>query len=60
MTHRLKIKQFVEGKFAVRFITALILINAVTLGLETDQSIMDKYGTILLTIDNIILSFFRY
>lgn len=58
MTLRLKVKHFVEGKFAIRFITALILINAVTLGLETDQSIMDKYGSILLTIDNIILSFF--
>lgn len=57
-THRQKVANFVEGKFAVRFIIILILINAVTLGLETDQSIMASYGYYLLTIDKIILCFF--
>ncbi len=57
-THRQKIANFVEGTFAVRFIIILILINAVTLGLETDQSIMASYGTYLLAIDKIILCFF--
>lgn len=57
-THRQKIANFVEGTFAVRFIIVLILINAVTLGLETDQSIMAAYGPYLLAIDKIILCFF--
>jgi voltage-gated sodium channel len=41
-----------------RFITALILINAVTLGLETSPSIMAQYGPVLLTLDKIILAIF--
>ena len=52
------ITKFVEGKFFVRFIIVLILINAVTLGLETDKEIMDQYGGLLLAIDNVILSVF--
>jgi voltage-gated sodium channel len=58
MLSKNNIKKFVESQPFVRFIIALILINAVTLGLETDQAIMDSYGTILLTIDKVILSFF--
>lgn len=56
--HRQKIANFIEDKFIVRFIIILILINAVTLGLETDQSIMALYGYYLLAIDKIILCFF--
>jgi len=52
------ITKFVEGKFFVRFIIVLILINAVTLGLETDKEIMDQYGGLLLAIDDVILSVF--
>ncbi len=52
------ITAFVEGKFFVRFIIALILINAVTLGLETDEKIMSKFGDFLIAVDNIILSVF--
>ncbi|MFK7794142.1 MAG: ion transporter [Gammaproteobacteria bacterium] len=42
----------------VRFVTALILINAVTLGLETDASILNKYGSILHFVDRVILILF--
>lgn len=49
------IQKFVEHTRFVQFITALILINAVTLGLETDQEIVAKYGSILFTVDKIIL-----
>jgi voltage-gated sodium channel len=55
---REKVQNIVEGKFFISFIIGLILINAVTLGLETDQGIMSIYGTALYTIDRIILSFF--
>ena len=47
----MKVIQFVEGSFVNKLITTLILINAVTLGLETVPSIMDKYGEIILFID---------
>ena len=53
-----KIQHLVEHNRFVQFITLLILINAVTLGLETDKDIVSKYGSILFTIDKIILVIF--
>lgn len=41
-----------------RFIMALIVLNAVTLGLETSESIMARYGTILTIIDRVIITIF--
>lgn len=55
---RRKIADIVEGKNFVTFITILILINAVTLGLETDKEIIEKYGAVLLKIDFTILIIF--
>lgn len=53
-----KVASFVEGGGFVKIITLLIFINAVTLGLETDNSIMDDYGTALHFIDKAILLVF--
>jgi voltage-gated sodium channel len=55
---RKKICDFVEGKPFVNFIIILILINAVTLGLETNADIMAQYGSFILSIDRAILSVF--
>lgn len=41
-----------------RFILGLILINAVTLGLETDAGIMARYGDLLHLADTLILAVF--
>jgi hypothetical protein len=41
---RQKMALFVEDMPFVKFITALILINAVTLGLETDASMTSQFG----------------
>ena len=41
-----------------RFILVLILLNAVTLGLETDASVMARYGDVLLAADKVILAIF--
>jgi voltage-gated sodium channel len=46
-----------DGRVTV-FITVLILINAVTLGLETDAEIMASYGSALLVVDRTILLIF--
>lgn len=46
-----------DGRVTV-FITVLILINAVTLGLETDAEIMASYGPVLLVVDRTILLIF--
>ena len=40
------------------FITGVIVLNAITLGLETSKTAMDAYGPLLLTIDAIVLAIF--
>jgi voltage-gated sodium channel len=55
---RARIANLVDGNHFVIFITALILINAVTLGLETDAAMIAAYGTQLYWIDKVILSIF--
>ncbi len=52
------ISELVEHPKFTNFITALILINAVTLGLETDADIMSKFGFWLVLIDKTILVLF--
>lgn len=49
---------FVESKRFTDFIAALILINAVTLGMETDKGIVSVYGSILHIVDFTILGIF--
>jgi len=55
---RAYIANLVEGNRFVIFITTLILINAVTLGLETNAAIMATYGAQLYGIDKVILTIF--
>ncbi len=56
--NRGNVAKFVESTPCVTFITTIILINAITLGLETDTEIYSKYGKILYWIDKTILIFF--
>lgn len=53
-----KLGVFIEGSLCIKIITTLILINAVTLGLETNPQIMQDYGTIITAIDKVILGVF--
>ncbi len=53
-----KIANFVESPKVVAFIIILILINAVTLGLETSPTAVAKYGGLLHVIDLTILIVF--
>ena len=39
-------------------ITALIILNAITLGLETSQTLMLHYGTFLMALDQLVLAVF--
>ena len=55
---RALITTFVESARFVQFITALILINAITLGLETDPKILEQYGKWLHLADKTILIIF--
>lgn len=53
-----KLIRLLESNNFVQFITALIIINAITLGLETSPAIMAQWGSILLFIDKLILGVF--
>ncbi len=55
---RARLGSMVEGEAAQAFITILIVINAITLGLETSGQITDHIGALLVTVDRTILSLF--
>jgi len=58
MSWRARIGRVIESPKATALITTLILINAVTLGLETDAGIMARHAGLLHTVDRIILVLF--
>ena len=52
------IKNIIENNYFVTFITSVIIINAITLGLETSKNIKTEYGVYLSFIDTIALTIF--
>ncbi len=58
MLNRERVGAWIESDRIQGFIIALILINAVTLGLETSQSIMARHGDLLHALDRLILAVF--
>lgn len=58
MSSRAAVAEFLDRPTVARFIIALILINAVTLGLETFPAVMDRAGGLILAIDRLCLSIF--
>ena len=52
------LKDLIESRRFELAITVLILLNAITLGLETSPTIMAAYGGLLLVIDRVILTVF--
>lgn len=57
-TLRARLKQFIEHGTVQRVLLALILINAVILGMETMPGVMAAIGSYLLTLDKAILAVF--
>lgn len=55
---RAQVARFIESDRTVSFIIVLILINAVTLGLETNAGLMERYGSFLVWLDTTILVVF--
>ena len=53
-----KIANFVESRYFTSFITVVIIINAITLGLETDKTMMSKHGDLLHFLDHSALFIF--
>ena len=52
------LRNVVQDRRTERFIMALIVLNAVTLGLETSATVMANYGPVLVVIDRIIIGIF--
>lgn len=52
------IGDWIESRAVQNFIIALILLNSITIGLETSSEIMEQYGNFLLLVDQIILGVF--
>ncbi len=55
---RRRLTQFIERRWFQNLIIGLIMVNAVTLGLETSGTVMDTVGTYLLALDRAILAVF--
>jgi voltage-gated sodium channel len=58
MFSRAAVAAFLERPHVARFIIAVILVNAVTLGLETVPEVMARAGGLILTIDRLCLGIF--
>jgi voltage-gated sodium channel len=52
------LRRVIEDKRTERFVIALIIVNAITLGLETSKTVMESFGGVLHAIDQIILWIF--
>jgi len=52
------LKDIIENPLTERLLIALIVVNAITLGMETSPAIMAKWGTLIHTLDHIILAIF--
>jgi voltage-gated sodium channel len=55
---RARLVTFVESDRFQRAITLIIVLNAITLGMETSDSVMERWGGLLHTIDTIVLAIF--
>ena len=55
---RRRVGAFMESPRVTRAITAVIVLNAITLGLETSAGVMERVGPILLLLDDIVLAIF--
>ncbi|MEA3499073.1 MAG: ion transporter [Campylobacterota bacterium] len=53
-----KIEQFIQTNYFQNFIIGLIIINGITMGLETSKSVMADYGTILHMFDKFVITIF--
>jgi voltage-gated sodium channel len=54
----MKLKEIIESRRFETAIMVIIIINAITLGLETDSDVMQAVGPVLILIDRIVLGVF--
>jgi voltage-gated sodium channel len=58
MSQQSRLNAWLESKGVQYFITAVIIINGVILGLETSDRVMERFGLLLVTLDRICLTIF--
>ena len=58
MTFRTRLAQWIESPRVGNFILAVIIINAITLGLDTSKTITASIGPLITLVDNICLTIF--
>ncbi len=58
MIWRERLRNLVEGDRFQRFIIAVIVLNAVTLGLETSEKVVTQFGELLYVVDRVALAVF--
>ncbi|WP_223421823.1 ion transporter [Tateyamaria pelophila] len=58
MSVRTKLAAFLESSNTTRFIMAVIILNAITLGMETSPELMNLAGPLIIMIDRICLTIF--
>jgi voltage-gated sodium channel len=52
------LRRIVEDPRTDRIVMALIVLNAITLGIETSQTVMERYGWLLNAIDRVVIAVF--
>jgi hypothetical protein len=52
------LRRIVEDPRTDRFVMALIVVNAITLGIETSHTVMDRFGWLLNAIDRVVIAVF--
>jgi len=57
-TLRSRLERWLDSNWIQRSLIALIVLNAVVLGIETSDAIMAQYGTLLRTLDAVMLAIF--
>ena len=57
---RSRLGELIESSSVVRIITLLIIINAITLGIESDPTLLENYDKLLNAIDRTILVIFTF
>jgi len=55
---RVRLAGWVESKRIQHFVVAVILFNAIILGLETSDALMQRFGTLLIVLDKLCLAVF--
>lgn len=53
-----QIKSIVQSSIFQNFIIAIIIINGITMGLETSKNIMNSYGTFINAFDKVVITIF--